>query len=41
MSAVARCVGGAVLAHASNDEDLVNRLSEACRAAVSRELRSA
>lgn len=41
LTAIALCVGGAVLARASNDEDLVNRLSEACRAAVTRELRAA
>jgi TetR/AcrR family transcriptional repressor of nem operon len=41
LTAMALCVGGAVLARAANDEDLVNRLSEACRAAVNRELRSA
>ncbi len=38
LTAVALCVGGAVLARASNDEDLVKRLSEACRAAAAREL---
>jgi len=41
LTAIALCVGGAVLARAANDEDLVNRLSEACRAAVRRELGAA
>ena len=40
LTAMALCVGGAVLARGSNDEELVDRLGEACRAAVTRELRS-
>ncbi|MDP6873426.1 MAG: TetR/AcrR family transcriptional regulator [Alphaproteobacteria bacterium] len=40
ITSIALCVGGAVLARASNDDELVKRLSEACRTAVARELRS-
>ena len=39
LATIALSVGGAILARASNDDELVHRLSQACRAAVARELR--
>ncbi len=39
LASIALSVGGAVLSRAANDDELVRRLSEACRAAVARELR--
>lgn len=40
LAAIALCVGGAVLARASNDDDLVDQLGAACRDAVERQLKT-
>ncbi len=40
LTAMAICVGGAVLARAANDDRLVDRLSKACREAVRTQLRT-